>query len=458
MPVYYLTAMKALMKNRLIPLALLAILILALGLRVHTVLSTEVNNPLRADAGEYFLYAYNLNNFGVFSFSAAGFAQTGTPEPDAYRTPGYPLFLALFVDGKASEKMLAQILLTQALLSTLVVYLTFLLCRRLFSEPKSLAVALLTALSPHLININTYILSDALFCFTVILFFWALSRIKEPINPKMFLILGLLLGLASLVRPILQYFVILLVVFSIFSYGFRKGGKLGAIFLVGYFLVFGSWMARNLYTLGILADDSVKYYTIKYGLYPGLMYQDDPKSYGYPYRFDPNASRVKPELGSVLQEAKRRFTTEPVRHLKWYGYEKGVLLWSWSMAIGAGEHLVFPVDKSPYFDNPLFTTTSQLMKIIHWPLVLLGLLGTIIVWIPRYIEDYNKEQIFFIRSLSILFIYYTAIHILSFSIPRYTIPLRPLLYTMAFVPIVPLQAWIQRRRNPDPPLDISSSH
>jgi 4-amino-4-deoxy-L-arabinose transferase-like glycosyltransferase len=457
MSVDFLTPMKSQMKNRLIPMALLAILILALGLRVHTVLNTEVNNPLRADAGEYFLYAYNLNHFGIFSRSADGFAQTGMPEPDAYRTPGYPLFLALFVDGKASEKMLAQILLAQALLSTLVVYLTFLICRNILSETKALAVALLTALSPHLININTYLLSEALFSFTVILFFWVLSRMKEPVSPKMFLLLGVFLGLASLVRPILQYFVILLVILSIFYYGFRKGRQLGAIFLVGYFLVFGSWMARNLYTLGELADDSVKYYTIKFGLYPGMMYQDDPKSYGYPYMFDPNASRVKPELGSVLQEAKRRFTTEPIRHLKWYGYEKGVLLWSWKMAIGTGEHLIFPVDKSPYFHNPLFTATSQVMKILHWPLVLLGLLGTIIIWIPRYIQDYNRDQIFFIRSLSILFIYYTAIHVLSFSIPRYTIPIRPLLYTMAFVPLAPLQVWIQRWRNPNPSPDNLSS-
>lgn len=113
------------MKIRLIPIGLIAILTLALGLRVHTVFNTEVIVPLRADAGEYFLYAYNLKHFGIFSMSPAGFAQTGTPEPDAFRTPGYPLFLALFIDDKVSEKMLAQILLTQAFLSTLTVYLTF---------------------------------------------------------------------------------------------------------------------------------------------------------------------------------------------------------------------------------------------------------------------------------------------------------------------------------------------
>lgn len=442
------TSIKAQMKSRVIPLLLLAILTLALGLRIHTVLNTQVDSPLRADAGEYFFYAYNLNQFGTFSKSDAGYTQNKPPEPDAYRTPGYPLFLSLFVDGEITKKMLTNILVVQAFLSTLVVYLVYMLCRKIFPAPQALAVSLLTALSPHLININTYILSETLFSLMVILFFWALSRMKEPLNPKMFLMLGVLLGLASLVRPILQYFVVLLIFLSILSYGFRKGGQLGAVLLVGYFLVFGSWTARNLYTLGVVADDSVKYYTIKYGLYPGVMYQDDPKSYGYPYRFDPNASNVKPELGSVLKEAKRRFTTEPIRHLKWYGYEKGIMLWSWNMVVGVGEHFVFPVIDSPYSHNPLFTTSSLVMKILHWPLVLLGLWGTLIAWIPRYIREYSNDQIFFIRCLSLLLIYYTAIHVLSFAIPRYTIPIRPLLYTMAFVPMIHFKNLLPKKWNP----------
>lgn len=446
------------MKIRFVPLGLIAIMVLALGLRVHTVLNTEVIYPFRADAGEYFLYAYNLEHFGIFSASAAGFAQTGTPEPDAYRTPGYPLFLALFVDGKSSEKMLTQILLTQALLSTLAVYLTFLFCRRIFSGPQSLAVALLTAISPHLINVNTYMLTESLFSFLVVLFFWTLSRMKLNVNLQMFFWLGLILGLASLVRPVIQYFVVLMCFLSLFTFGVRKGGQVGAVLLAGYLLVIGPWMARNLSTLGILVDDQVKYYNLKYGLYPGLMYQDNPKTFGYPYKFDPRVSEVKPELGSVLQEVKRRFTSEPVRHLKWYLYQKGIMYWSWHMVVGSGEHLIFPVAKSPYFDHPLFTTTSEVMKILHWPLVLLGLLGTILIWIPRFNKEYSGEQLLFIRTLSLLLIYFTAIHVLSFPLPRYAIPIRPFLYTMAFVPLVPLQSLIKRRESSKSALETSSSH
>ncbi len=445
------------LKNRLIPLGLLAILSLAFGLRVHTVLTTEVIIPLRADAGEYFLYAYNLNQFETFSKSDVGYTQNKQPEPDAYRTPGYPLFLTLFVDGKVTGKVITHILVAQAFLSTLAVYLTFLFCRKIFSEPKSLAVALLTAISPHLININTYILTESLFSFFVVLFFWTLSRMKSTVNLKAFLWLGLILGLASLVRPVIQYFVVLMCFLSLFTFGTRKGGQASAVMLAGFFLIFGPWMARNLTTLGVLADDQVKYYNLKYGLYPGLMYQDDPKTFGYPYKYDPRATDVKPQLGSVLQEAGRRFSEEPVRHLKWYLYQKGIMYWSWHMVVGAEEHMIFPVAKSPYFNNPLFIFTSEAMKILHWPLVILGLLGTVIIWIPRFNGEYTGEQLLFIRTLSLLLIYFTAIHVITFSLPRYAIPIRPLLYTMAFVPMVHLKVLIQRKWKLSPTLPKTTS-
>ena len=281
---------------------------------------------------------------------------------------------------------------------------------------------------------------------------------KSTFNIKIFLWLGLILGLAALVRPVIQYFVILICFLSLFTFGVRKGGQASAVLLAGYLLVFGPWMARNLTTLGVLANDQVKYYNIKYGLYPGLMYQDDPKTYRYPYDFDPRASEVRPEFGSVLQEIKRRFSSEPVRHLKWYLYEKGIMYWSWHMVVGAEEHMIYPVAKSPYHYHPLFTITSEVMKFLHWPLVFLGMVGTILIWIPRFNKDFNSEQLFFIRTLSLLMVYFTAIHILSFPLPRYSIPIRPLLYTMAFVPLTPLQAFLKRRKNSNPAMELSSSH
>lgn len=61
-----------------------------LALRLGFVLEAVVQHPLRADAGQYALYAKNLCEHGVFSL-----ATTSPPAPDSFRSPGYPAVLAV---------------------------------------------------------------------------------------------------------------------------------------------------------------------------------------------------------------------------------------------------------------------------------------------------------------------------------------------------------------------------
>jgi hypothetical protein len=102
------------------------ILLLGFYLRYESVLETEVIKPLRADAGQYFMYAYNLRHKHTYS------QQVGNPDDlkspvksAAVRSPGYPLFLAPFVDGLPSQQTIHWILLSQALISTLTIFIAF---------------------------------------------------------------------------------------------------------------------------------------------------------------------------------------------------------------------------------------------------------------------------------------------------------------------------------------------
>ena len=136
---------------------LISILVSGFYLRYESVLKTEVIKPLRADAGQYFMYAYNLRHKHTYSQELGDLKDLKAPvKPDAVRSPGYPLFLALFVDALPNKKMINWILFSQVLISTLTILFTFLLFEKFLSPLWSLGIALLVALSPHLIVSNSW--------------------------------------------------------------------------------------------------------------------------------------------------------------------------------------------------------------------------------------------------------------------------------------------------------------
>ncbi|NLI34712.1 MAG: hypothetical protein GX422_18310 [Deltaproteobacteria bacterium] len=142
-------------------LILLCIFLLGLSLRLFSAAETRVDTPIRADARDYYLYAYNLRHHHVYSKDAGPLkSPDATPAPDAVRQPGYPLFLTPFVDSLPSNEILGRIVISQALLSTLTLILSFFLYRSFLPVSLALGASLLTAISPHLIAANSYLLTE----------------------------------------------------------------------------------------------------------------------------------------------------------------------------------------------------------------------------------------------------------------------------------------------------------
>ena len=193
--------MSSLSKNW-IYITLVLITLLGLQLRLQAVRYTVVDTPIRADAKEYLFYAINLKVFHTYSrFTEALEGKAASPKPDALRSPGYPLFVRLFIGDSFNEADIFSISMAQALLSTLTIVLVYFSFVGFLNPPLALLAAFFTAISPHLVNANVYLLSETLFCFLLMLFFWLLTRLRS--NPNLFLLLatGLALGLATLTRP-----------------------------------------------------------------------------------------------------------------------------------------------------------------------------------------------------------------------------------------------------------------
>ncbi|MEO5329019.1 MAG: glycosyltransferase family 39 protein [Magnetococcus sp. THC-1_WYH] len=407
---------------------LIAILALGGWMRLTDIAQTHVPRPFGPDAWHYFNYAYNILHHGVYSKDPSILSGIA-PVADGLRTPGYPLFLIPFIALLPGDTFIAPVLKVQAWMSLLTLVLTYVLARSVLPVALALLATFLTALCPHLISMNHYLLTESLFTFLLVASLVLLTR--KGGWPLWFAI-GIVVCLAGMVRPIWFYFLPI----AIWLIGTRQAvpnrKKRSLAFVLGFFLIMTPWMVRNKISLGTLSDSSSMNSSMAQGIYPQITYDSNPKTFGYPYRFDPRFQEISASKGTILKEFLTRLTHEPWRYLHWYILEKPVWLWSWSIIQGQGDIFIYPVTHSPYFEQPWFQFSHHIMAATHWIFVFLGGIGCILPWLPRKFQPTTREpSLFTARLLSLTLGFMTGIHMIVPPYPRYSIPLRPLLYCMA---------------------------
>jgi 4-amino-4-deoxy-L-arabinose transferase-like glycosyltransferase len=427
---------------------LISTLCLGFFLRLESVKNTHVINGLTHDARDYFMYAYNLRYHHVYSSYFQNREDSlSLMVPDAIRTPGYPLLLWFFVDKNPTEKTLESIATAQIIISTFTLGFAFFFFRMFLPVSWSLIASLFTALSPHLIVMNSYILSETLFCFTVVLFAWSVGFSRIRPSAWKWWITGMVLGFASLVRPGIQYFPIFMIILLVGEYKWKRGLKYFGMLILGYVLMFSPWVIRNETTLGAAGDKTLMINFLHHGMYPNFTYANKPESYRFPYKYDPRSKDISQSIGTVLQEITRRLQEELEEHLKWYLLGKPIAFWSWNIVVGVGDVFVYSISQSPYFSVWYFQWTHLLMKILHGPLVILATMGSIAAWFPLSSLGLSKERVFTARFISLLLLYFTSLHMIGAPFPRYSVPLRPFIYGMAlFLPYLALYCLHKRLR------------
>jgi hypothetical protein len=407
-------------------------IIIGFYLRNESGHGTTVIHPLTADARDYYMYAYNMRHRQTYSLDTAPLSDAKSSiAPDALRSPGYPLFLSIFVDGPPNRRIIGSIKFVQMILSTLTLVIAFYFYRGFITAYWAVLAALLTSLSPHLIVANSYLLTETLFCLLLVISGWLLSLFFSRPSFGLVAVVGVTLGVATLVRPGLQYFPLVLGAIFIFHYGKRKGIYFFGVMLMGFVLILSPWFIRNVLNFHYVSDDKLKINFLHHGMYPDFKYQGLQKTYGFPYRFDPRSEEISKNTESILKEIRRRFRNEPVQHIKWYLIRKPAVFWSWNMIQGLGDVFVYPIHKTPYHSNTFFKWTHHLLYWLHWPMVILCAVGSFIVWLPGLKKIYPENSLYVARFVSGLLLYFTALHIIGAPFPRYSVPLRPFLYGMA---------------------------
>jgi len=198
------------------------------------------------DAGEYISIAKNILHNGVFSRDAAA-----PFTPETFRTPGYPVFIAL---NLLFFKAIPFAVVTQTILWLLAVFFIYKLAILIFkSERAGLIAAVFSTFEPAIIYWNVQIASETLF--TVLMIFgiyWMFLFWKG--NKFNFLLLSaFFIGWANITRPIgeyLNYFYALAILIFFLRKNWRKAVISAGMFLVVINVIAAPLILRNMALYG----------------------------------------------------------------------------------------------------------------------------------------------------------------------------------------------------------------
>lgn len=192
-------------KNLATILSMVVVVVLALILRLQMIEHSVVDHPIRADASQYYHYAVNLKQHGIYSMSRPN--QDGVPPvADAHRNPGYALFIYPYVEFPPTLQMVYKVEMVQVLLSALTILLMASAMKSVLGLRLSICLGCLIALSPHLVSANIYLLTECLFTFLLALMAFLFSRFISRKNLLYMVLFGVTLAVALLVRPTMKYF------------------------------------------------------------------------------------------------------------------------------------------------------------------------------------------------------------------------------------------------------------
>ena len=268
------------------------LLILGMGLLLRVGLLAvgpwqEVDRAFYPDSPRYVELADNLARFGCFGLAMPSGGVVHVPlakmrtrlgmlpsrdtaglEPSAFRTPGYPMFIAAF-EGLGFG--LRAVLVAQCVLSVGSVLLVYLIGRQLFSRRAvALLAAGLMAVNPESISMSVSVMSETLFIFLMLAGVYLAMRERGREGfAKRGLAGGVVIGLSVLVRPISVLMGLAMAMWlGAVDRRWRSAGA-GLVMLVSSLVLPGVWAWRNYetgygYTISTVPAVNAYFYTDAY--------------------------------------------------------------------------------------------------------------------------------------------------------------------------------------------------
>jgi 4-amino-4-deoxy-L-arabinose transferase-like glycosyltransferase len=431
---------KKIKRNKKKIFALLIVFFLALNIRLLYQEVSETDNPLRADAYKYFSIAYNLKFHNTLSDEAPNI---DPPTLSTSVVPGYPVFLSNFLDEEKGAFEYEKLMKTQAVLGALTAVFIFLITLSFTSLLPAFIAGIFTAFSPHLIAMDGYVLTESLFTFILSLGTLIFTIGYKKSNPLLLFGASIILTMSGIIRKI-GYLSApsLLIILAIFLLGKRvkldKNKKKRTLIL----------MITVLIGFGVTVIGHKAFVANKTSQLETEINEDQPTAYiplksinSYfsefftPANFVVNkTSHIRALNGDKLsnQNTELSFSEAPMAYIKWVTYKHYSYIWDFDNAYN-GDVYIYPMNIYAFHDPsaPLrLKLTHGIMKLLHWPLFLLTIMGMIICFYKAAKKRLQENEQLIAIPITLL-LYTMMILTTMHGIPRYSIPLRGLSYIIA---------------------------
>lgn len=398
---------------------------LATGIRLYYVTHVVVFQPANApkahgDAVDYYNYARNLVDHGVFSMS-----RPGAPRPvgDSYRDPGYPAFLAAWMEVFPQwDGWYAAVLFSQAILSALTVVLWMGVGRR-WMPLRWIAIAgLVMAIWPHNIAMSSDLMTETLFGFLVALALLVFGIARSRNSVPWAIASGACFAMAALTNAVLLPFAFLLAVYMLVQ---RQLCKPVAIALVATALALTlPWSIRNaMQPAGQTSSSDRAMMNLVQGSWPlyhsatkASLILRDPRATQVVDQIDHEIITLENSPMAGLHMMWSRMARAPASYLLWY-MKKPAVLWGWNIRVGAGDIYFHVTYHSPFDVNPFWRGVAAVCHACNSILMLLALVGCLLA-ISR------KDLVTGMGATALLLVFVTAVYSVLQADPRYAIPYR----------------------------------
>lgn len=419
-----------------------AVVAIALLLRIGYALNAQVVAELPGDIQQHVQYAVNLQAHGVYS-SGVPDVPGGTPPPDTFRSPGYPLFL-LAAMTVAPDRWIAVAKAVQVLLGTGTVLLVILLGRHWLRPCWANAAAAGLALWPHAIVFASTLLGETLFGFLLVLAAWLASAGARRASPPVLAIAGVAFGAAALVNPLVLLFppVLACVLYR------RLAPRPALCFLAAFLALPLAWTAAAPAVESGQTSGSRVMMNLVQGSWPQYhaawrTQHNNAVSRAIIAAIDAEIAAVSrsPEAGA--RQVAARMADDPAWYARWYLLGKPYDLWDWDIRIGWGDIYFLDTTRSPFVSQPVPRLVAAIAKAMNPWLFAAASAGVLLVLARAW---RRRDGPIAPVAVALLLLYVTALHAVLQAEPRYSVPYRGFEMLAAAHALAAAWAFLRQRR------------